>query len=97
MEIVSKPKHRESIVVKAESGYIPTQAFQDYLDDIELRFNNHLLGNSVKLPSYTVTTLPTASENTGSIVYVSNETGGAVTAFSDGSAWRRTTDRAIVS
>lgn len=33
----------------------------------------------------------------GAQVYVSNESGGAVIAFSDGSDWRRVTDRAVVS
>lgn len=47
--------------------------------------------------SYTVATLPTASSYEGGIVYVSDETGGAVMAFSDGADWRRTTDRAVVS
>jgi hypothetical protein len=33
----------------------------------------------------------------GQMVYCSNESGGAVPAFSDGTNWRRVTDRAIVS
>lgn len=49
------------------------------------------------LPSYTVTTLPDATRYTTGLIYVSNETGGAVPAFSDGTNWRRVTDRAIVS
>ena len=49
------------------------------------------------LTGYTVATLPTASTNLGRTIFVSDETGGAVTAFSDGTNWRRTTDRAIVS
>lgn len=49
-----------------------------------------------ELPSYTVAGLPSASP-AGQIVYVSNETGGAVPAFSDGAAWRRMTDRDVVS
>jgi hypothetical protein len=48
------------------------------------------------LPSYTTTTLPTASV-VGAMIYVTNESGGAVPAFSDGTNWRRVTDRAIVS
>jgi len=48
------------------------------------------------LPSYTVSTLPSASV-AAQLVYVSDETGGAVLAFSDGTNWRRITDRAIVS
>lgn len=48
------------------------------------------------LPSYTVAGLPSAV-TPAQIVYVSNESGGAVLAFSDGTNWRRVTDRAIVS
>lgn len=53
---------------------------------------------SFKPASYTVATLPSASTHgAGAIIYVSNETGGAVPAFSDGSVWRRCTDRAVVA
>ena len=48
------------------------------------------------VPSYTVSTLPAAG-TAGGQIYVSNESGGAVLAFSDGTNWRRVTDRAIVS
>lgn len=51
----------------------------------------------LQLPTYTVATLPSASTNARGLIYVSNETGGAVPAFSDGTNWRRVTDRAIVS
>ena len=47
------------------------------------------------LAEYTVTTLPTGV--TGAMIYVSNESGGAVPAFFDGTNWRRVTDRAIVT
>jgi hypothetical protein len=50
------------------------------------------------LPSYTVAGLSTLSANpAGQFVYCSNESGGAVPAFSDGTNWRRVTDRAIVT
>lgn len=51
----------------------------------------------LRLASYTVATLPDATLWTGAEVFVSDETGGAVTAFSDGTNWRRSTDRAVVS
>lgn len=51
----------------------------------------------IKLANYTVATLPAASIATGGTVYVTDETGGAVTASSDGTNWRRSTDNAIVS
>jgi hypothetical protein len=48
------------------------------------------------LPSFTTTTLPSASV-AGAMIYVTNETGGAVPAFADGTNWRRVTDRTIVT
>ena len=45
---------------------------------------------------YTVSSLPSANQP-GQMIYVSDETGGATMAFSDGSDWRRITDRAVVS
>lgn len=48
------------------------------------------------LPLHTVAELPSAAV-AGSLIYVSDETGGAVVAFSDGTDWRRVTDRAVVS
>jgi hypothetical protein len=52
----------------------------------------------LKVPSYAVAGVPSASTSgAGAIIYVSDETGGAVLAFSDGSNWRRVTDRAVIS
>lgn len=45
----------------------------------------------------TVATLPDATIWEGATIYVSDETGGSIIAFSDGTNWRRLTDRAIVS
>lgn len=52
--------------------------------------------NQLVLPSYTVAGLPSAA-TAAQFVYVTNEAGGPVPAFSDGTNWRRVTDRAIVS
>lgn len=53
---------------------------------------------SVKTGSFTVATVPSASTaGAGALIFVSNESGGAVTAFSDGTNWRRVTDRAVIS
>lgn len=49
-----------------------------------------------ELPSTTVGGLPSASP-AGRLLYVSNASGGAVPAFSDGSDWRRVTDRVVVT
>jgi hypothetical protein len=50
----------------------------------------------VPLISYTVATLPSAAAPIR-MIYVTDETGGAVPAFNDGTNWRRVTDRAVVS
>jgi hypothetical protein len=52
---------------------------------------------SVRPGSYTVATVPAAANHTCGMIYVTDETGGAVPAFSDGTNWRRVTDRAIIS
>lgn len=50
------------------------------------------------VPSYTVAAAPSAAAaGAGAIIYVTDESGGAVLAFSDGADWRRSTDRAVIS
>lgn len=51
----------------------------------------------IRCKAFAVGGLPPAGAGSGQIVMVSDETGGAVLAFSDGSVWRRVTDRAVVS
>jgi hypothetical protein len=51
----------------------------------------------VRLASFAVASLPDAAAGPGQVVFVPDEVGGAVLAFSDGSAWRRVTDRAVVA
>ena len=51
--------------------------------------------NVLTVKSYVVASLPTAVA--GGVIFVTDETGGAVLAFSDGTNWRRSTDRAVVS
>ncbi len=50
-----------------------------------------------QLPAYTVATVPSAASFPYGLIYVTDETGGAVPAFSTGADWRRVTDRAIIS
>jgi hypothetical protein len=51
----------------------------------------------VVLPSYAKAALPSAVDNARALIYVTDEAGGEVPAFSDGTNWRRVTDRAVVS
>ena len=55
-----------------------------------------LMGGRLFLAAYAVAGIPSASPS-GGMIYVNNEAGGAVPAFSDGTNWRRVTDRAVVS
>jgi len=48
------------------------------------------------VPSYTVAGMPSASP-AAQLAYFINESGGPVLAFSDGTDWRRVTDRAVVT
>ncbi len=91
-EIVTKPDHG----VPLTENEAATSTFQLYLDDITEKLNTNLLGDQVQLSSYTVATLPSASTAAG-LIFVTDETGGAVPAFSDGLVWRRMTDRAVIS
>jgi hypothetical protein len=51
----------------------------------------------LKLVQYAVADLPAASGYAGSLVYVTDETGGATVAYSNGTSWLRVYDAATVS
>ena len=95
-EIVSRPDHSVGIV---EAGAEPPSfAYQLFFDDLRQKLNDDLFGDVVRLTSYTVATLPAVPVAASpGLIFVSDETGGAVPAFSDGTSWRRVTDRAVVS
>lgn len=57
----------------------------------------HVAG-AVRVASMAKTSLPSATDTgAGAMLHVPDEAGGAVLAFSDGTNWRRVTDRAVVS
>jgi hypothetical protein len=59
---------------------------------------NTAFGGPARLAAYTLSALPSpAGAGIGAMIFVTNESGGAVVAFSDGTAWRRVTDRAVVT
>jgi hypothetical protein len=64
----------------------------------EVHAGNGVFTGYVKSGAYTVATVPSASAaGAGARIYVTDESGGAVGAESDGTDWRRVTDRAIIS
>lgn len=57
-----------------------------------------ILSGWVRPASFTVAGAPSAAASgAGAMIFVSNESGGAVPAYSDGANWRRVTDRAVIS
>ena len=76
-----------------------------YMSDVELWIKQvtDLLRGVNDTQAFTVATLPPATDYApdvngfASFVYVSDETGGPQMAFSDGTSWRRFTDRVVVS
>ena len=78
------------------TGNLYYAEFKNTSGSVALKIN----GNDAlpQLPEFTVAGVPAAdADNKGGFVCITDETGGYVTAFSDGTNWRRTTDRAIIS
>ena len=82
----------------------PSNDLREYCRKLAQRVNAALMGDGsgqakgpVRLKNYTVATLPSASVYPYGTIYVTDESGGAQPATSDGTNWRRHTDRAVVS
>lgn len=87
-------------VVHVNSGY----RFGNNPNDLRLndtaltrRAADLIEGACLAMRAYTVGTLPDAATWINAQVVCTNETGGRVPVFSDGTNWRRVTDRAIAS
>jgi hypothetical protein len=75
-----------------------SHSWESWFNQIYRMFNESIeLQKPIVLARYTVATVPDATVYTGGTIYVSNESGGAVMAFSDGTNWRRVTDRQIIT
>ena len=51
----------------------------------------------LRLEFYPVASAPSAADWRYGVIFVTDETGGATVAFSDGTNWRRVQDRAIIA
>jgi hypothetical protein len=80
--------------VQYDTAGSPTPDFNEAVALATIRALSKL---PVLLPQYAKAALPTASTNTGAMIFVSDDVGGSTPAFSDGTNWRRVADRAIVS
>ncbi len=77
-----------------DAGGSPTPDFNEAIALAVIRAISRL---PVVLPQHPKASLPSASANVAGMIYVPDDVGGAVPAFSDGTNWRRVTDRAIIS
>lgn len=83
----------QNFVLSAASNLTSAQIFSVDKTNQNVSFNQ-----PPKVPSYAMSGLPSASTfGAGSMIYVTDETGGATLAFADGTVWRRVSDRAEVS
>jgi len=85
----------EMVIVSLDLGSITAQ------ETVEINLGSLvqtglLQPDLIVFPSYSVVSLPPAFP-AGQMIYISDETDGAVMAFSDGTNWRRVTDRAVVT
>jgi hypothetical protein len=85
----------EPVTVSEDLGLV-TDAVTSQSDLDTIVTSGLLYPDQFVLPSFTTGTLP-SSAIAGAMIYVTNETGGPVPAFGDGTNWRRVTDRAIVT
>lgn len=79
------------------TGLNPGKSLPKDMDSRQWDRYNREQTMSLALNSYTVLTLPDAALRPRELIFVSDETGGATIAFSDGTNWRRVQDRAVVS
>lgn len=86
----------EAATVSEDEGLVTDSATITYDLGSIITATGLIYPDQFVLPTFTVTTLPSAS-TPAQMIYVSDESGGATIAFSDGTNWRRVQDRAIVS
>ena len=89
MNILSIPT-QETVLIDKEGK--ATDAMQIVLDNLADR-----LDVAVKLPPYTVATVPDGEKYEGYMIEVTDDVGGTTGAKSDGTNWLRFSDNAPVS
>jgi hypothetical protein len=83
-------------IVQRKAGAWTNRTMAQLAGDLASAFTSLAVSGTLRVGTSTVGSLPSASP-AGQMIYVSNESGGAVIAFSDGTNWRRVTDRAVAS
>ena len=83
MKLLSLPSALQAITA---TGGPPLAPFYQFLDAVRRILSGQ--AGIIRLPSYTVSTLPSAADNQGGMIYVSNGSHSTKVAFSDGANWR---------
>lgn len=83
--------------VQANRAPGPTDQGARRTDELARRLARLEQPNHPTLAPFVVADLPDPADNLYALILVTDESGGTVPAFSDGTNWRRFTDRAIVS
>jgi hypothetical protein len=86
----------DSVTETDDNGLITDSNVLSSYDLGNIVISGPIYATSLVLPSYTVSSLPLPNI-VGQMLFVTDETGGSIPAFSDGTNWRRVTDREIVS
>jgi hypothetical protein len=85
----------DPVLVSTDNGLISNSVGASY-DLGFLVISGLIYPDNFVLPSFTVSTLPSAIP-AGQMLFVTDETGGSIPAFSDGTNWRRITDAQIIT
>jgi hypothetical protein len=86
----------DEVVTTTDDLGLITETLTSQADLGEIVTSGVFYPTQLVLPSFTVSTLPSATIP-AQMIYVSDATGGSITAFSDGTNWRRTSDRSIIN
>lgn len=70
--------------------------WQSWAEEVRSIFERGLDVQPVELPAFSSAKLPAASRAKWHLIIVTDDALGAVPAFSDGTYWRRVTDRGVV-
>jgi len=89
-------------IEKQKTGWafkeFPPRNWFNWLARLTWQWLGYLSERCNRAESYVVSNTPSAAaRGAGAMIYVTDETDGPVLAVSDGTNWRRVTDRAIIS
>lgn len=76
---------------------VTLEAALDYVTMLAQQLLQKVAATGIPLPTYEISSLPSALSFAPTLIYVQNAAGGGIPCFSDGTNWRRVDTRAIVS